>query len=95
MSCSFLSFAHLTLEEQHALPLFDSEVPAAESKRLEARARKATPLNRPRFMVPWLVADASQGQQTALFRSIRPLRLFYWLTLRYYHRFDRARARAP
>ncbi len=85
-----LLFAHLTLEEQHALPLFESEVPAAEFKRLEARTRKATPLNRARFMIPWLVTHASQDQRTTLFRSIPPLRLFYWLTLRYYRRFDRA-----
>ena len=45
-------------------------------------------------MVPWLVAHASPDQRTALFRSIPPLRLFYWLNLRYYRRFDRALARA-
>jgi hemerythrin HHE cation binding domain-containing protein len=89
-----LLFAHLTLEERHALPLFESEVPAAEFKRLEARVRKATPRDRARFMVPWLVGHASQDERTALFRSIPPLRLFYWLTLRYYRRFDRALARA-
>ncbi len=89
-----LLFAHLTLEEQHALPLFESEVPAAEFKRLEAMVRKATPRDRARFMVPWLVAHASPDQRTALFRSIPPLRLFYWLNLRYYRRFDRALARA-
>jgi hypothetical protein len=89
-----LLFAHLTLEERHALPLFESEVPAAEFRQLEARVRKATPLNRARFMVPWLVAHASQDQRTALFRSIPPLRPFYWLNLRYYRRFDRALARA-
>ena len=35
---------YLGLEEQHAPPLFESEVPAVEFKRLEARTRKATPL---------------------------------------------------
>ncbi len=45
-------------------------------------------------MMPWLVTHASQDRRTALFRSIPPLRLFYWLTLRYYRRFDRALARA-
>jgi hypothetical protein len=39
---------HLSLVEQHAPPLFESEVPAVEFKRLEARTRKATPLNRAR-----------------------------------------------
>ena len=41
--------------------------------------RKATPRDRARFMVPWLVAHASPDQRTALFRSIPPLRLLYWL----------------
>lgn len=35
-------------------------------------------------MMPWLVTHASQDRRTALFRSIPSLRLFYWLTLRYY-----------
>ena len=85
-----LLFAHFTLEERHALPLFDSEVPAAEYRPLEARTRKATPLNRARFMIPWLVTHASQDQRTALSRSIPLLRLFYWLTVRYHRLFDRA-----
>ena len=45
-------------------------------------------------MMPWLVTHASQDRRTALFRSIPPLRLLYWLTLRYYRRFGRALARA-
>jgi Hemerythrin HHE cation binding domain len=87
-------FAHFTLEERRALPLFESEVPAAEFRRLEARTRKATPLNRARFMIPWLVTHASQDQRTPLSRSIPPVRLPYWLTVRYYRRFNRALARA-
>jgi hypothetical protein len=38
----------------------------------------------PGLMIPWLVTHASQDQRMALFRSIPPLRPFYWLTLRYY-----------
>jgi len=34
---------HLTLEEETALPLAESEIPAAEYKNLETRARKAPP----------------------------------------------------
>jgi len=34
--------AHLTLEERTALPLFESDMPAADYKELETRARKAT-----------------------------------------------------
>jgi iron-sulfur cluster repair protein YtfE (RIC family) len=89
-----LLLAHLTLEEQHALPLYETEITAAENKQLEARVRKGTPRGRARFMIPWLVTHASQDQRTALFRSIPPLRLFYWLNLPYYRRFDRAFARA-
>lgn len=88
-----LLFAHLALEEQHALPLFESEMPAAEARRLEARVRKATPRDSARFAIPWLVTHADQDQRAALFRSVPPLRLFYWLNLRYYRRFDRALAR--
>ena len=35
--------AHLTLEEQYALPLYETEITAAEHKQLEARTRKTTP----------------------------------------------------
>jgi hemerythrin-like domain-containing protein len=89
-----LLLAHLTLEEKHALPLYETEITAADRKQLEARVRKATPRDLARFMIPWLVTHADQDQRTALFRSIPPLRLFYWLNLRYYRRFDRALARA-
>lgn len=86
--------AHLALEEQYALPLYESEITAAENKRLEARARKATPWARTRFQIPWLIAHASPGQRAALFRSAPPLRLLYWLNLGYYRRLDQALARA-
>ncbi len=86
--------AHLALEEQHALPLFESEIPAAEYKQLEARARQATPRAQARFLIPWIIAHASPGQRAALFRSAPPLRLLCWLNLRYYRRFDQALARA-
>ena len=93
-SMTELLLAHLALEEQHALPLYETEITAAENKHLEARVRKGTPRDRTRFMIPWLVTHASQDQRTALFRSIPPLRLLYWLNLPYYRRFDRAFARA-
>lgn len=82
--------AHLTLEEQHALPLAESELPAAEYKQLEARARRTTPRAQARFLIPWVTAHASPDQRAALFRSAPPLRLWYWLNLRYYRRFDKA-----
>jgi hemerythrin-like domain-containing protein len=85
--------AHLTLEERTALPLFESEMPVAEYKKLEARARKAIPRARARFLIPWVIAHATPDQQKAVFRSAPPLRLFYWLNLRYYRRFDDALAR--
>ena len=45
-------------------------------------------------MIPWLVTHANQDQRAALFRSVPPLRLFYWINLRYYRRFDQALAPA-
>jgi len=87
---SELLLAHLALEEKHALPLYQTEITTAENRELEARARKATPRDRARFMIPWLVTHADQDQRKALFRSIPPLRLFYWLNLRYYRRFEAA-----
>ena len=86
--------AHLTLEEQHALPLYESQITVAEHKRLEARVRKDTPRALARFLIPWLITHASPDQRAALFRSTPPLRLLYWLNLRYYRSFDQALARA-
>lgn len=86
--------AHLALEEQHALPLFESAMPAAEYKQLETKARQATPRGQARFLIPWIIAHASPGQRAALFRSAPPLRLLCWLNRRYYRRFDQALARA-
>lgn len=85
--------AHLTLEEQHALPLFESQIAAAEYKQLEARARRATPRDQARFLIPWIITHASPDQRAALFRSAPPLRLLYRLNLRYYRRLDDALAR--
>ncbi len=56
--------AHLTLEEQTALPLFESDMPAADYKKLEARARKATPRPQAQFLVPWVIAHATPDQRT-------------------------------
>jgi iron-sulfur cluster repair protein YtfE (RIC family) len=86
--------AHLALEEQYALPLYETEMPAAENKRLEARARTDTPRAQARFQIPWLIAHASAGQRAALFRYAPPLRLLYRLNRRYYRRFDQALPRA-
>lgn len=82
--------ARLALEEQTALPLTESEMPAAHYKRLEIRARKQTPRPRAQFMIPWLIAHATPSQQQALFRSAPPLRLFYWLNRRRYRHLDQA-----
>ena len=86
--------AHLTLEEQTALPLFESDMPAADYKKLEARARKATPRPQAQFLVPWVIAHATPDQRHALFRSAPPLRLAYQLNHRRYRRLDQALARA-
>ena len=86
--------AHLTLEEQTALPLFESDFPAADYKRLEARARKATPRPQAQFLVPWVIEHATPDQRNALFRSAAPLRLAYQLNYRRYRRLDQALARA-
>jgi hemerythrin-like domain-containing protein len=80
--------AHLTLEEGVALPLFESEIPVEEYKKLETRARKATPRARARFLIPWLVAHATPEQQKALFKSAPPLRVIDSLNRRRYRRFD-------
>ena len=80
--------AHLTLEEGAPLPLFETEVPFADYKRLEAKARKTTPRARARFLIPWLVAHATPEQQKALFRSAPPLRVIARLNRRRYRRFD-------
>jgi hemerythrin-like domain-containing protein len=85
--------AHLTLEEQTALPLFESDMPAADYKKLEARARKATPRPQAQFLIPWIIAHATPDQRNALFRSAPPLRLAYRLNHRRYRRLDQALAR--
>jgi Hemerythrin HHE cation binding domain len=85
--------AHLRLEEQTAIPLFESDMPAADYKKLEARARKATTRPQAQFLVPWVVAHATPGQRKALFKSAPPLRVAHWLTRRRYRRLDQALAR--
>lgn len=84
--------AHLTLEEQTALPLFETEMPAAEYNKLEATSRKATPRPRARFLIPWVITHATADQRAAIFRSAPLLRLLYRLNLRHYRRFDQALA---
>lgn len=80
--------AHVMLEENVVLPLVESEIPVGEYKRLEARARKATPRSRAAFLIPWIVSHATPDQQKALFRSAPPLRGVYWLNRRRYRCFD-------
>ena len=82
--------AHLTLEEQTALPLFESEMSAADYKRLEARARKATPRPQAQFLIPWIIAHATPQQRNALFKSAPPLRLAHRLNHRRYERLDQS-----
>jgi len=82
--------AHLTLEEQTALPLFESDMSAADYKKLEARARKATPRPQAQFLIPWIIAHATPQQRDALFRSAPPLRLACRLYHRRYQRLDQA-----
>jgi hemerythrin-like domain-containing protein len=82
--------AHLTLEEQTALPLFESHMSAADYKRLEARARKATPRPQAQFLIPWIIAHATPQQRDALFRSAPPLRLAHRLLHRRYQRLDQS-----
>jgi hemerythrin-like domain-containing protein len=86
--------AHLTLEEQNALPLFESEMSAADYRELEARARKATPRPQAQLLVPWIIAHATPEQRKALFRSAPPLRLAHRLNHRRYQRLDQSLARA-
>jgi len=67
--------------------------PAADYKKLEARARKATPRSQAQFLIPWIIAHATPDQRNALFRSAPPLRLAYRLNHRRYRRLDQALAR--
>lgn len=81
---------HLDLEEKTALPLFVSDMPAAEYEKLENKARKATPRGEAGFLIPWVVEHGSPDQRKALFRSAPPLRIVYWLNRRRYRRIDAA-----
>ena len=82
--------AHLSLEEQAVLPLLESDMPAADYKKLEAKARKATPRPQARFLIPWIIAHAAADQRKALFRSAPPLWLANRLHRRRYRRLDDA-----
>jgi hemerythrin HHE cation binding domain-containing protein len=81
---------HLDFEERTALPLFVSDMPVAEYKKLEAKARKATPRGQAGFLIPWIVAHASPDQRKALFRSAPPLRIVNRLNRRRYRHLDEA-----
>jgi hemerythrin-like domain-containing protein len=85
---------HLDLEEKAALPLFVSDMPAAEYQELESNARKATPRGQSGFMIPWVVEHGSPDQRKA-FRTAPPLRIVYWLNRRRYRRIDFRDARRP
>jgi iron-sulfur cluster repair protein YtfE (RIC family) len=82
--------AHLDFEERTALPLFVSDMPVAEYKKLESKARKATPRGQAGFLIPWIVAHASPDQRKALFRSAPPLRIVNRLNRRRYRDLDEA-----
>lgn len=82
--------AHLKLEEETALPLTESEMPAAEYKNLETKARKATPRAQARFMIPWVIIHATPDQQKTLYQAVPPIRLLYWLNRRRYRHLDQA-----
>jgi hypothetical protein len=82
--------AHLDFEERTALPLFVSEMPVAEYKKLESKTRKTTPREQSGFLIPWIVEHASPDQRKALFRSAPPLRIVNWLNRRRYRRLDEA-----
>jgi hemerythrin-like domain-containing protein len=81
---------HLSLEESTALPLVVSDMPAAEYKTLESKARKATPRSQAGFMVPWMLEHASPDQRKALYRVVPPFRVIYPLSRRRYLRLDEA-----
>jgi hypothetical protein len=81
---------HLDFEERTALPLFVSEMPVAEYKKLESDARKATPRGQSGFLIAWIVEHALPDQRKALFRSAPPLRIVNWLNRRRYRRLDEA-----
>jgi iron-sulfur cluster repair protein YtfE (RIC family) len=82
--------AHLDFEERVALPLFVSDMPVAEYKKLESEARKATPRAQSAFLIPWIVDHSSPDQRKALFRYAPPLRIVNWLNRRRYRRLDEA-----
>jgi hypothetical protein len=81
---------HLDFEERTALPLFVSDIPVAEYKKLESKARKATPRGQAAFLIPWIVAHASPDQRKALFKSAPPLRIVNRLNRRRYRRLEDA-----
>jgi hypothetical protein len=65
-------------------------MPVAEYKKLEAKARKATPRGQASFLIPWIVDHASPDQRKSLFRSAPPLRIVNRLNCRRYRRLDEA-----
>jgi hypothetical protein len=50
-------------------------MPVAEYKKLESKARNATPRGQAGFLIPWIVEHASPDQRKSLFRSAPPLRI--------------------
>jgi hypothetical protein len=51
-------------------------------KKLESKARKATPRGQSGFLISWIVEHASPDQRKALFRSAPPVRIVYRLVRR-------------
>ena len=82
--------SHLDFEERVALPLFVSDMPVAEYKKLESKARKATPREQSSFLIPWIVEHASPDQRKTLFSYAPPLRIVNWLNGRRYRRLEEA-----
>ncbi|HWG61294.1 MAG TPA: hemerythrin domain-containing protein [Streptosporangiaceae bacterium] len=82
--------AHLSLEERTALPLFESEMPAGDYKKLEAAALKATPRRQAAFLIPWVVAHATPDQRRALLRAAPPLRVALLVSHRHFRHLDQA-----
>jgi hypothetical protein len=80
--------------QDSVLPLVEMQMAAGDYKKLEARARKATPRPQAQFLVPWVIAHASPDQRRALYRSAPPLRLIHWFNVRRYRRLDQALAPA-
>jgi len=80
--------AHLDFEERIALPLFESNMPVAEYKELEKKARKMMRSGQAKFLIPWHATHATPQQRKAWFKSAPPLRVVAWVNGRSFRRID-------